>query len=68
MIEIKDTQTERKMVRLVDTSPHNGVSVPIPEGVYEVLEKFTYDGDTYYKVACGESSTSILRSSRFVDE
>lgn len=68
MIEIKDTQTERKMVRLVDTSPHNGVSVPIPEGVYEVLEEFTYDGDTYYKVACGESSTSILRSSRFVDE
>lgn len=68
MIEIKDTQTERKMVRLVDTSPHNGVSVPIPEGVYEVLEEFTYDGDTYYKVACGESSTSILRSGRFVDE
>ena len=68
MIEIKDTQTKRKMVRLVDTSPHNGVSVPIPEGVYEVLEEFTYDGDTYYKVACGESSTSILRSSRFADE
>ena len=34
MIEIKDTQTKRKMVRLVDTSPHNGVPVTIPEGVY----------------------------------
>lgn len=67
MIEIKDTQTKRKMVRLVDTSPYNGVPVTIPEGVYEVLGEFTYDGETYYKVACGESSTSILRSSRFVD-
>ena len=33
MIEIKDTQTKRKMVRLVGTSPHNGVPVTIPEGV-----------------------------------